>query len=213
MAESETKTSGQSPETDKKVDMRSKIKQEPDTPGKIMVSGIPKNENYADADLEKEFAPFGRITEVNIIRDRRSNLPRGFAFITYENPQDAEDAIKALEGKNLGGETPIHCEQAVIGLRRSKQLTDEVRGGGRGRGGRGGDRGGRGGDRGRGRGGERGARGRSTMERGGRGRGFMERAGRGMRGRPHPDRYAEMGGGHQDNYYDEYYEPEPAYDS
>ncbi|XP_055869284.1 RNA binding motif protein, X-linked-like-1 isoform X1 [Biomphalaria glabrata] len=172
-----------------------RIKQEPDTPGKIMVTGIPKNDNYSEADLEKEFAPYGRITEVNIIRDRKTNLPRGFAFITFENPKDAEDATKALEGRNLGGDTPIHCEQAVIGLKKSKQLIIEMRGGGRGRGSRGGDR----------------LRGRG-IERGGMGR-FMERGGRGMRGRPAPNPYNDMGGMQEEEYYEETFDQEPVYDN
>ncbi|CAL1541453.1 unnamed protein product [Lymnaea stagnalis] len=201
---------------------KSRIKQELDTPGKLMVSGIPKHEEFTEAQLEKEFAPFGRITEVNIIRDRRSSLPRGFAFITYENPQDSEDAIKAMEGKDLGGEMPIHCEQAVIGLRKTKKMTEDarggVRGGPRGRGGRGGDRGGRGWDRGGrgwdrgGRGWDRGGRGRG-MERGrgwDMGRGFGDRGGprgRGMQGGPHygGERFNnEMGMYEEEEYYDEF---------
>lgn len=87
--------------------------------------------------------------------------------------------------QNLGGDTPIHCEQAVIGLKKSKQLIIEMRGGGRGRGSRGGDR----------------LRGRG-IERGGMGR-FMERGGRGMRGRPALNPYNDMGGMQEEEYYEE----------
>ena len=38
-------------------------KQELDRPGKIIVLGIPKQKNFTDADLEKHFSKFGRITE------------------------------------------------------------------------------------------------------------------------------------------------------
>ncbi|XP_059145461.1 RNA-binding motif protein, X chromosome-like isoform X2 [Physella acuta] len=148
MAEAEPVVKVEVTTKESKYEGKSRLKQEPDTPGKIMVSGIPKQKEYKESDLEKEFAPYGRITEVNIIRDRRSALPRGFAFITYENPQDAEDAIKAMEGKDFGGEAPIHCEQAVIGLKKTKKLNSldklSTRGGPRGRISRGADRGGRG---------------------------------------------------------------------
>lgn len=37
----------------------------PDKPGKIIVSGIPKDKDFDEAQLEKEFGSYGRITEGN----------------------------------------------------------------------------------------------------------------------------------------------------
>lgn len=34
-----------------------------DRPGKLMVSGIPRQKDYSNSELEKHFSPFGRITE------------------------------------------------------------------------------------------------------------------------------------------------------
>ncbi|BFZ00865.1 hypothetical protein BsWGS_03904 [Bradybaena similaris] len=149
-----------------------------DRPGKLMVSGIPRQKDYSNSELEKHFSPFGRITEVHVVRDKRSAIPRGFAFVTYENPQDAEVAIKSMQGKDLGGEFKVHCEQARIGMKQTMIMKGQLPG----------NKGGGGNDRGRGRGNESNAgrgfsRGRGMMDRGrgmtDRGRGMMDR-GRGM---------------------------------
>ena len=40
-----------------------KIKKELDRPGKLMVSGIPKNATYTNEELEREFSAFGKVLE------------------------------------------------------------------------------------------------------------------------------------------------------
>ncbi|KAG8520635.1 RNA-binding motif protein, Y chromosome, family 1 member C [Galemys pyrenaicus] len=45
------------------------------------------------------------------MKDRDTNKSRGFAFITFENPADAKDAAKDMNGKSLDGKT-IKVEQA-----------------------------------------------------------------------------------------------------
>ncbi|CAG5128929.1 unnamed protein product [Candidula unifasciata] len=157
---------------DRKQSNNSDVPQELDRPGKLMVSGIPKREDYTEKELEKVFTQFGRLTEVHIVRDKRTNIPRGFAFVTYENPKDSLDAIKAVEGKDLGGENKVHCEQAKIGHKLSMMRKTQDPGA----------RGGGGNGHGMGRGNEsnpgRGAaRGRGMMDRGmaDRGRGLMDR--------------------------------------
>lgn len=147
-----------------------KIKKELDRPGKLMVSGIPKTGEYTEDDLKREFSVFGPLLEVNIIRKKNTGIAKGFAFVTFKNPPDAEEASKALEGKDIGGDNPIHCERAVIGFIKQSQIASsrkrfEV--GERGGRGRGGGRGGPMMDRGRG---FRGMRG-GPPSRGGRGRG------------------------------------------
>lgn len=36
---------------------------------------------------------------VLLMKDRETNKSRGFAFVTYENPGDAKDAVRELNGK------------------------------------------------------------------------------------------------------------------
>lgn len=63
MAEVEPVVKAEITTKESKYEGKSRLKQEPDTPGKIMVSGIPKQKEYKESDLENEFAPYGRITE------------------------------------------------------------------------------------------------------------------------------------------------------
>ncbi len=43
------------------------------------------------------------VKEVNILMDRETGRPRGFAFAEMANDADAEAAIQALDGQNLDG--------------------------------------------------------------------------------------------------------------
>lgn len=44
-------------------------------------------------ELEEKFAKYGQLRSVWIARK-----PPGFAFVEYEDPRDAEDAIRGLSG-------------------------------------------------------------------------------------------------------------------
>ncbi|MFU8895875.1 MAG: RNA recognition motif domain-containing protein [Gammaproteobacteria bacterium] len=48
------------------------------------------------------FSPFGDVQSVKIVSDRETGRPRGFGFVEMEDA-DAENAIKALEGHQMGG--------------------------------------------------------------------------------------------------------------
>ncbi len=43
------------------------------------------------------------VKEVNIVMDRETGRPRGFAFAEMANEADAQAAIEALDGQNLDG--------------------------------------------------------------------------------------------------------------
>ena len=58
-----------------------------------------------EEDLESAFGRYGKLAEVQIMRDPRSQEPRGFAFVTFENVEDAAKAIDALDGTALLGRT------------------------------------------------------------------------------------------------------------
>jgi cold-inducible RNA-binding protein len=49
------------------------------------------------------FEPFGAVERVNIITDRDTGQPRGFAFVEMSSNGDADRAISALNGKDLDG--------------------------------------------------------------------------------------------------------------
>ena len=113
--------------------------------------------------LRAEFEAFGAIDRVNVVTDRDSGLPRGFAFVEMANDEEAARAIEGLNGKQVDGRA-WHVNEARPKAERSGPRPG---GGGFNRGGGGGyGRGGSGGGYGRG-----GGRDRDGGGRGGYGRG------------------------------------------
>lgn len=55
--------------------------------------------------LEKTFGEHGEVTSVNIITDRQTGRPKGFAFVEMATPEAAEAAKAALNGLELDGRT------------------------------------------------------------------------------------------------------------
>src|SRR5215467_6598798 len=54
-------------------------------------------------DLQDAFAAHGTVLEANLMTDRTSGRSRGFAFVTMSSPEEAQKAIDAMNGKQLGG--------------------------------------------------------------------------------------------------------------
>ena len=100
-------------------------------------------------ELEAAFQPYGSVERVNIVRDRDSGQPRGFAFVEMTNRNEAEQAISHLNGADLNGRA-MNVNEA----RPKPEGGGGGRGGPRGGAGGGGNRGGGGGGGG-GRGGSR----------------------------------------------------------
>ncbi len=92
--------------------------------------------NVTENDLHDAFAAHGTVVEANLVVDRASGRPRGFAFVTMSSPEEAQKAIAALNGKELGGRA------LNVSIARPRE---ERGGGGGGRGGSGGGGGRRGG--------------------------------------------------------------------
>ncbi|CAB1314009.1 unnamed protein product [Coregonus sp. 'balchen'] len=121
--------------------------------GKLFVGGLSFDTN--EQSLEDVFSKYGQISEVVVIKDRETQRSRGFGFVTFENPDEAKDAMLAMNGKSLDGRQ-IRVDQAG--------KSGGGGGGGRSGGGfRGGSSGGRGGGGGYFRGG-RGGGGRERKE-------------------------------------------------
>jgi RNA recognition motif-containing protein len=95
-------------------------------------------------DLQDAFAAHGTVIETNIVTDRATGRPRGFAFVTMGSPEEAQKAIEALNGKDLGG----RALNVSIARPREERSGGGGGGGRRGYGGGGGGGGGRGGQRG-----------------------------------------------------------------
>ena len=55
--------------------------------------------------LETEFGAHGQVDEVAIIMDRETGRPRGFAFVTMANDEEARAAIESINGREVDGRT------------------------------------------------------------------------------------------------------------
>jgi len=63
------------------------------------------NLNYQTTqdDLYAAFSQYGAVERVNIVTDRETGQPRGFAFVEMTERRDAETAIAQLNGAELNG--------------------------------------------------------------------------------------------------------------
>jgi cold-inducible RNA-binding protein len=68
---------------------------------KLFVGNL--SQNTTENDLQGAFAAHGVVTEVNLMTDRDTGRPRGFAFVTMNSPEEAQKAIDAMNGANLDG--------------------------------------------------------------------------------------------------------------
>ncbi len=81
-------------------------------------------------DLRGAFGACGNVMEVTLLKDRATGRPRGFGFVTMSSPEEAQRAIEALNGKDLGGR--------ALSVSPARPREERPRGGGGGRRGRGG---------------------------------------------------------------------------
>ena len=93
-----------------------------------------------EGDLRRAFEAYGPVASCNLIMDKFTGKSRGFAFVEFTTPADAQKAIQEMHGKALDGR-PLTVNEA-------KPREDRPRGGGFGGGGGGGGGGYGGGGRG-----------------------------------------------------------------
>ena len=68
---------------------------------KIYVGNLPFNQT-ADT-IHDLFAQFGSITDKVVITDRETGRSKCFGFITFESQDQAERAVKGMDGKEVSG--------------------------------------------------------------------------------------------------------------
>lgn len=59
---------------------------------KVYVGDLPRD--ASEQELEREFSYYGPLRSVWVARN-----PPGFAFVEFEDPRDAEDAVRALDNR------------------------------------------------------------------------------------------------------------------
>ena len=85
-----------------------------------------------DSDLQGLFEEHGTVESAQVIKDRETGRSKGFGFVEMGSDQEAQAAINALNGKDMGGR--------ALTVNEAKPREDR---GGRSGGGRGGYGGGR----------------------------------------------------------------------
>jgi len=88
-----------------------------------------------DSELEQMFAAHGTVQSAQVVMDRDAGRSKGFGFVEMDSDREAQAAIAALNGKEVGGRT--------LTVNEARPKTEGGRGGSGGRGGHGGGYGGR----------------------------------------------------------------------
>jgi len=104
----------------------------------LYVGNLPHS--TTESELRGVFEAHGAVEKVSLVTDRETGRSRGFAFVEMTNASEADKAIAALNGTELGGRT--------LTINEAKPKSDRPRSGG---GQKFGGRGGAGGGGGRGR--------------------------------------------------------------
>jgi len=76
---------------------------------RIYVGNLPFS--TTEADLEAMFAQHGAVSSVRVITDRETGRSRGFAFVEMGDANAADEAIRALNGRDMGGR-PLRVNEA-----------------------------------------------------------------------------------------------------
>lgn len=77
---------------------------EPETPNpKLFIGGLAWA--ATDQDLEAAFSPFGKVVSANVVRFQDTGKSKGFGFVEFETTEEAENAKKEIDGKEIAGRT------------------------------------------------------------------------------------------------------------
>ena len=67
----------------------------------IYVGNLPYT--TTEAELQQTFEAYGAVSRTTVITDRETGRSRGFGFVEMENDAEADAAIEALNGADMGG--------------------------------------------------------------------------------------------------------------
>ncbi|HEX7963218.1 MAG TPA: RNA-binding protein [Candidatus Saccharimonadales bacterium] len=68
---------------------------------KLFVGSLSYSVN--DDQLSEAFAPFGTVVSAKVIMDRDTGRSKGFGFVEMSTDEEAQAAIKGVDGKEIGG--------------------------------------------------------------------------------------------------------------
>ena len=85
-----------------------------------------------DQALNDLFSPFGTVTSAQIIKYRDTGRSKGFGFVEFENAEDAQKAIDALNGQDNQGRRLVVSEARPVQPRQPGERRGGFGGGDRG---------------------------------------------------------------------------------
>ncbi|HEX6947400.1 MAG TPA: RNA-binding protein [Acidimicrobiia bacterium] len=59
--------------------------------------------NTTEGDLRSLFGQYGEVVRAQVITDRDTGRSRGFGFVEMGSQEEAQKAIDALDGRDVGG--------------------------------------------------------------------------------------------------------------
>lgn len=63
------------------------------------------SQETTEEDLRAMFSEAGTVEAIEVVIDRKSGRPRGFAFVTMTSQEEAEKAIELFNAKEVNGQT------------------------------------------------------------------------------------------------------------
>ncbi len=75
----------------------------------IYVGNLPYS--MGDAELRQAFEEFGSVSNASVVKDKFTGRSRGFGFVEMPDSDAANNAIEAMNGRNLGGR-PLVANEA-----------------------------------------------------------------------------------------------------
>ncbi|HVO61963.1 MAG TPA: hypothetical protein VMT53_13580 [Terriglobales bacterium] len=97
----------------------------------LYVGNLPHS--TTEAELRAIFEEHGAVERVSLVTDRDTGRARGFGFVEMTNAAEADKAIAALDGSDLGGR-PMKVNEAKPKMDRPRSGGQRFGGGGGGRG-------------------------------------------------------------------------------
>lgn len=88
----------------------------------VFVKNLPDDVGDSDK-LEKLFSEFGKVTSCILMSDA-DGTSKGFGFVNFETPDDAEKAVEGMSGKKMG-EKELFCGRAMKKRERERVLAEQ----------------------------------------------------------------------------------------